>query len=188
MSQPPRRINTVGGTFAALIAGLLLTASGCSTDHAAPPPPAAAPTATAAAADSAERTREQGAAKYLEIVTPINAGMDKCLPVLNPVLDSEEASPSDLREIRAACADMPKVNRQFAEDLASNAWPAEAREAIGQLIDETRFDQLAWQDAATARTTDELFDPSHPFSEDDTAADLVRAHLGLPASEDVKEG
>jgi len=188
MNQPPRRINAVGGTFAALAAGLLvLTASGCSTDRAAPPAPAAAPTAKATTVDSTELTREQGAAKYLEIVKPNNDALDKCMPVLNRVWDSGEAPLADLRKIRTACADIATTNRQFADDLASTTWPAEARDAAAQLVDELRADQLAWQEIAEARTEDDILNPTYPLTEDGDGAELIRAHLGLPAREDIEE-
>ncbi|MGH3585479.1 MAG: hypothetical protein ACRDQ0_04060 [Pseudonocardia sp.] len=189
MTQPLRRIAATRGVFAAVVAGALaLTASACSTGHTATPP-AASPTAsvTAAAVDSAELTREQGAEKYLEIIGALNDSMDKCMPVLNGVLDDGDSSLSALRKIRTACADMPKTNRQFADDLSSITWPAEARDGVGQLVDELRADQLAWQEIADARTEDDIFDPTYPLTEDGNGADLVRAHLGLPGREDVEE-
>lgn len=186
MQQPPRRINTVGSTLVVLAVGLLaLTSSGCSTDHAVPPPPAAAPTATAAAADSVELTRQQGAAKYLEIVKPHNDALDKCMPALNVAWDSGAATLSDLRKIRTACAEIATTNRQFADDLTSITWPAEARDAAAQLVDEIRADQLAWQEIADARTENDIIDPTYPLTEDGDGAELIRAHLGLPAVEDI---
>ncbi|WP_371602308.1 hypothetical protein OG345_05310 [Streptomyces sp. NBC_01220] len=172
--------------LAALVASVLaVTATACSTDGATPPPPAAAPTAAATAVDSAELTREEGAAKYLDIVKPHNDALDKCMPVLNDVWDSDEAPLADLRKIRSACVDIATTNRQFADDLASITWPIEARDAATQLVDELRADQLAWQEIADARTEDDILDPTYPLTEDGDGAELIRAHLGLPAVEDI---
>jgi hypothetical protein len=183
MEQPPR-VNAAGGFFATLAVGALaLTATACSPSPTAQPAPKPTVTATAASAD--DLTRKQGAAKYLEIVAVHNEGLDKCIPVHSALLDSGASSPSDLRKLRAACGDMPKTNRQFADDLAKTTWPAEAQAAAVQLVDELRADQLAWQEIAEARTGDDVFDPTHPLAEDGDGAALLRAHLGLPAPDDI---
>lgn len=190
MTETPRRANATSGLLVAAVAGVLaITASACSADRGDPPHAAAAPEAgvTAAAVDSAELTREEAAARYLEIVAASNSAMDKCMPVLNRIWDANEASLADLRKVRAACEDMPKANRQFADDLTSTTWPAEARNAAGQLADELRADQLAWQEIADASTEDDILDPTYPLTEDGPGADLIRAHLGLPAREDIAE-
>lgn len=132
-------------------------------------------------------TRKEGAAKYLKIVAPFNDELDKCLPLLNPLLESGESSSSDLPKIRKACAGVPEANRTFAEALTKNTWPAEAQSSVNQLVDELRADQLGWQGIAKARTHQDLFDPKYPLTEDGTGASMVRAHLGLPAVEEVEE-
>ncbi|MEU0098302.1 hypothetical protein [Streptomyces sp. NPDC006267] len=182
MNRSPRRTSAA---FASLTATLLaLAASGCSADTTAQGKPAAAPTVTAATADVTDPTRKQGAAKYLEIVGPHNKALDKCLPVLNPLLESGESSPSDFGKLRAVCADVPETNRQFADSLSKITWPAEARGAATQLADELRADQLAWQGVAEVRTPDDLFNPKYPLTENGPGADLMRAHLGLPTVEE----
>jgi hypothetical protein len=135
--------------------------------------------ASSAAEDKA-LTRKGGAKKYEEIVKVYNDSLDKCMKVAGPVYDAMASSPDDFPKIRKACAGMGKDNRQFAADLEAVKWPAEAQTDVGKLIDEIRADQLAWDDLGKVSSHDDLFDPKHPFQDDGTAADLVRAHLGLP--------
>jgi hypothetical protein len=174
---------TICSVFIAAVVGV--TAVGCSSDPVPKTEPKPAPTATVDSV-SGEPTRKEGAAKYLKIVAPFNDELDKCLPVLNPLLESGESSSSDLPKIRKACAGVAEANRKFAEALTKTAWPTEAQSSISQLVDELHADQLAWQGIAKVRNHQDLFDPKYPLTEDGTAADMVRAHLGLPAVEKVE--
>src|SRR5690606_31171843 len=97
--------------------------------------------------------------------------------VLNPILESGESTSSDFPKLREACKDMPEANRTFADELSKAKWPAEAQNAINQLVDEVRADQLAWQEVSEVRTHEGLIDPEYPLSGDGEAASLVRAHL-----------
>lgn len=131
-------------------------------------------------------TRKEGAAKYLEIVKPFNDEMDRCyFKLVYPVLESMSSGPDDYPKIRKDCAEMGDANRKFAKDLEAVKWPAEAQESINMLVDQTRADQLAWDEMARVRTHDDLFNPKFPLQEDGGAAGLVRAHLGLPPVEEV---
>ncbi|MFJ6010193.1 hypothetical protein ACIQHZ_31400 [Streptomyces halstedii] len=105
----------------------------------------------------------------------------------NKVWDAEKASSSDLRQVRSACKEMPAANRQFADGLASSSWPSEAQESISLLVDEVRGDQLAWKELSEVSSEGKFFNPMNPLKEDTKTPDLVRAHLGLPAAEDIEE-
>ncbi|WP_371666005.1 hypothetical protein OG306_33295 [Streptomyces sp. NBC_01241] len=168
------------------IAALLAVGTvACSSE---PSPSVPAPSSSSAAeAANGEPTRKEGAAKYLEIVAPSNAELDKCLPVLNPLRTSGESKSRDFPKLRKACAGVPAANRKFADDLSRASWPAEAQKSVDQLVDELRAAQLAWEGVAKANNHDDLFDPKYPLPDDGTAAAMVRAHLGLPAVEDVEE-
>lgn len=172
------------------VAALLAAGSvACSSEPSAEPAPSVSPSSSSPAAEAAngELTRKQGAAKYLEIVEPFNKALNKCVPSYNPLLEAGESSPSDFPKIRAACSGMPGANRKFAEDLTKTTWPSEAQESVSQLVDEVRADQLAWQGMSEVRTHSDLFEPEYPLHDDGPAAGMVRAHLGLPANEEIKE-
>ncbi|MEU0159005.1 hypothetical protein ABZ154_09220 [Streptomyces sp. NPDC006261] len=124
---------------------------------------------------------------YLKLVSPFNEAFEKCLKVYNPLMEAGATSPSDFPKVRSACADIPGENRKFSEGLVKGKWPTEAQSSVSQLADEVRADQLAWQEIAKARVHDDLFDPKYPLTEDTETAGLVRAHLGLPAAEDIEE-
>ncbi|WP_157875607.1 MULTISPECIES: hypothetical protein [unclassified Streptomyces] len=169
-------------SIAALLVASLVA---CSSEPAAEPAPEAPSSSPTADAVNGEPTREEGAKKYKEIVASLNKELDRCLPVFNPLVESGESSSSDLSKLRTACAGVPKANRKFGDDLTKATWPAEAQEAIDQLVDEVRADQLGWQEVSEVRTHDDLFNPKYPLAEDDgSAADLVRARLGLPSVEE----
>jgi hypothetical protein len=173
----------------ALIGVLTACSSGAEGQPRAAPstkPISNSPSAVASsAADNKALTREGGAKKYEEIVKVYNDVLDKCWNVVGPIYDAQASSPGDFPKIRKACVDMGKANRRFADDLGAVKWPAEAQADVGRLIDEIRADQLAWDDLAKVRSHDDLFDPEHPFQEQGDAADLVRAHLGLPPAEEL---
>ncbi|MEV6119217.1 hypothetical protein AB0M23_01585 [Streptomyces sp. NPDC052077] len=147
----------------------------CSSEKAAEP----APSRSTAEAPKA-LTREQGAEKYTEIVSPYNRALGKCMAKYNPVWDSQLVSSADLPEIRSACREMPEANREFVARLEETPWPPEVRKAVGQLVDELQADQLAWDGLADVQGPMDVFQPKYPLHEDGPAADLVRAHLGLP--------
>ncbi|MFE8916856.1 hypothetical protein [Streptomyces globisporus] len=169
-----------------IIAALLAAGSvACSSEPPAEPAPAPTSSSPTADAVNGEPTREEGAKQYQKIVAPLNKEFDKCLPVYNPLIESGESNSSHLSKLRTACAGVPEANRKFGDDLAKSAWPAEAQEAIDQLVDEVRADQLGWQEISDVRTHEDLFNPKYPLAEDDgSAADLVRARLGLPSVEE----
>lgn len=167
---------------------LALGAVSCSSeDEPAKPKVTASPSVKEVSPAADTPSRDQGASQYLKLVAPFNEALEKCSKVLNPLLDSEESTSSDFPKVRAACKDMPEVNRKFADELSKAKWPAEAAEAVSALVDEVRADQLAWQEVSEVRTHEDLFNPDHPLSEDGPAAGLVRAHLGLPPVEDIEE-
>ncbi|MEU9258999.1 hypothetical protein AB0D68_10995 [Streptomyces sp. NPDC048212] len=172
------------------VAALLAAGSvACSSEPSAEPAPSVSPSSSSPAAEAAngELTRKQGAAKYLEIVEPFNKALEKCVPSYNPLLEAGESSPSDFPKIRSACSEMPEANRKFAEELTKVSWPAEAKDSIGQLVDEVRAEQLPWQGMSEVREHSDLFDPEYPLHDDGPAAGMVRAHLGLPANEEIEE-
>jgi hypothetical protein len=172
----------------ALVIGLVVLGVGCSSEEQpAPTNSSKSVSSPTTQASPTALTREQGAEKYLELVEPYNEGLDKCLPVVNPILDEGIVKSGDFSKIRKACKDMPSVNRQFADEVGKVPWPAEAQESISLLIDETRADQLAWQELSEVETEDDLFDPKYPLTQDGEAAGLVRAHLGLPPVEEIEE-
>lgn len=167
------------------LAGTVLVATallmGCSSEHHHKPAPAPSPTTKAS---SGKLTRDQGAKRYIELVTPYNKALDACTTVLDPVTESEQANSSDLSKIRKACAGIPAANREFADSLTKVSWPAEAQGSVDELVDEVRADQLAWQEISKADSPDDLFSPKYPLTEDGPGADLVRAHLGLPSTKE----
>jgi hypothetical protein len=120
-------------------------------------------------------------------VEPFNRELDRCLPVLNPILESGSASSDAVPKVRTACSGVADANRQFAVSLGQVSWPSEARESVNQLVDELHADQLAWEGVGKAKTVSDLVDPKYPLTEDGGGADLVRAHLGLPPVEEVEE-
>lgn len=164
---------------AVVVVCLVGASSACSSDEPAKPEP----TATVQPA-AGEPTREEGAAKYLEIVAPSNAALEKCLPVLNPLRTSGESTPGDFPKLREACEGVPSANRKFADELTKASWPAEAQKSVNQLVDELRASQLGWEGVATAANHEDLFDPKYPLPDDGGGASKLRAHLGLP---DVEE-
>ncbi|MEU0952816.1 hypothetical protein ABZ353_10805 [Streptomyces niveus] len=163
---------------------LTIASVGCSSEEPAESKPQTTATAEAAVT---EPTRKQGADQYEEIVKQFNEALEKCVPSYSSILESGESTPSDFPKIRAACSDMPGANRQFAEDLTSSSWPSEAQKSVDLLADEVRAEQLAWQELSEVRGHEGLFDPKHGFNEETTTADMVRAHLGLPAVEEIEE-
>lgn len=169
----------------ALVVGLVALGAGCSSEQ-SDPKPSSSPSVSASVSPAVV-TREQGAEQYLKLVEPFNKALEKCSAVLNPLLESEESTSSDFPKVREACKGMPEANRAFADELSKDKWPAEAEEAVGQLVDEVRADQLAWQEVSEVKTHEDLFNPDHPLSEDGPAAGLVRAHLGLPPVEEIEE-
>lgn len=61
-------------------------------------------------------------------------------------------------------------------------WPDEAQQAIDDLIVLVRAYELPYSRLAKAKSIEAAYEASSSFPEDEgTAADLVRARLGLPA-------
>lgn len=174
-------------TATAVVLLALGSASCSSEDEPAKPKVTASPSVKEVSPAADTPTRKEGATQYLKLVAPFNEALEKCTKVMNPLMDSQASSPDDFPKLRAACKGMPEANRTFADDLSKSKWPAEAEEAIGQLVDEVRADQLAWQEVSEVKTHEDLFSPDHPLSEDGPAAGLVRAHLGLPPVEEIEE-
>ncbi|WP_141754265.1 hypothetical protein [Streptomyces agglomeratus] len=170
----------------AAVVGLTACSSSEPEESAAPTSPsplASAPASTTPTASASPKalTREEAGKKYLELVKPVNAMLDKCyFGKVLPLLESGGSTSADFPKIRKACAGMGKANRTFADDLEAVKWPAAARKDVGRLIDEKRADQLAWEEIEKVRTHEDLFNPKYPLTDASEAAALVRAHLGLP--------
>lgn len=169
----------------ALVVGLVALGAGCSSEEPAPEP-SSSPSVSAPVSPAA-LSREDAGQKYLKLVKPLNEQYDKCLPVLNPILESGSAMMGEVSKVREACSGVAEANRTFAVELGKVSWPSEARESVGQLIDELHADQLAWEGVGKAKTLSDLLEPEYPLTEDGDAAGLVRAHLGLPPVEDIEE-
>ena len=169
----------------ALVVGLVALGVGCSSEEPAPGP-TQTPTITAPASPAA-LSREDAGQKYLGLVEPFNTQLDKCLPVLNPVLESGSAMMGEVSKVRKSCSGVAEANRTFAVELGKVSWPSEAGESVGQLIDELHADQMAWEGIGKAKSLSDLLEPEYPLTEDGPAAGLVRAHLGLPPVEDIEE-
>jgi hypothetical protein len=182
------RCAVVAVSAAALLGTLTACGGGAKDDSVNPEKAVSSPPSSVAPSTAGNKllTREEGARKYEEIVKPFNAtAFDKCWKVVGPIYDASESSPDDFPKIRKACGDVGKANRRFANDLEALKWPAEAQASVDKLVDEIRADQMAWDELAKVRQHDDLFNPEHPFQQEEgTGADLVRAHLGLPPREE----
>lgn len=173
---------------ATAVALLALGSVSCSSeDEPAKPKEAASPSVKEVSPAADTMTRKQGADQYVKLVAPFNEELDKCLPVLNPVLESGSAMMGEVSKVRKSCSGVGSANRTFAEELTKAKWPAEAEEAVGQLVDELHADQLAWDEIGKAKSLTDLLEPEYPLTEDGPAAGLVRAHLGLPPVEEIEE-
>jgi hypothetical protein len=177
-------------TLAALV---LLAAAlvGCASEKSAPAPEAAPSPVTkpVAAPAKTEPTRAQAAARYLEIVGPINkygqtTYKKKCGKAHDYLTGkTNETFQSDgeiMSDIVACYRDLDKLGRTMVRELETATWPAEARGDIAEAISFEQAQLYAGEQIIKADSMSELFQAYNNWPADNGASDRVRARLGLP--------
>lgn len=166
---------------------VVVVAAGCQSET-EPVRAANSPVATTAApltSSASERpiTRKAAGEQYLRWVSPLNAAITRCNKHIEALTDG--AGPylpeSKLIEnVRTECARALEANEAFAEQLESGEWPEEAQQSIRDLAIEVRGASVVYNRLSKSRTIDDVFETSSLFPQENQAADIVRARLGLP--------
>jgi hypothetical protein len=175
----------VNRAFPYALAGVLAFA-GCGTSNGSSPasPPAAAPAeaATPSAAGKTPMTRKTAAAYYLAAAKPYNAVYKPCVVIE----EKAEMYDPEMQRALAACRKLPGAITAFIGKMEHPPapWPAEVRGPIGDLVDSNRAFYYCAKQLRNARTVDDYFKAGEacPDQSDDHSAEIVRAHLGLPAA------
>ena len=171
--------------LSAAILTLALTACGGQPTTADSPEPAAS-TTTAAASPAvtptpATLTIAEAAAKYQQIVKPVN---DIGSGVYGHAADTYDANPNDVTRaaLAKAAGQYATVLRAASDQLRSTAWPVNAQDAIDALIKGLAQDVGAANLLARATTDDQVDEALGLFDGDGVvqAVELVREELGLP--------
>lgn len=165
-----------------MLAAVLLTGCGAAT---ATSPPASTPTTAPAAQRSGGKTpmsRAEAGRYYLAMANRFNPVLARCTTIET----KSELYDNEIQSALAACRKLPAA---LAESIRSiehppAPWPVEAREAISNWIDVNRSFTYCFKQLGHAKTIDDYYraGQSCPNMSDDRSADLVRAHLGLPAA------
>ncbi|HZB28949.1 MAG TPA: hypothetical protein VE465_02165 [Streptosporangiaceae bacterium] len=163
------------------VLAVTLTA-GCGAATSTAPADTARPAAAAPSASTAAPMSRQAAAKYyLAVVKPWNSLWDDCIVVER----WGEYTPAMERRALAACRKLPGVLTKMIHELEHPPapWPAEARAAMQDLIDSDRALNYCIKQLRDVTTVGGYFQASQscPNQSGDRSADIVRAHLGLPA-------
>lgn len=165
-------MNRITATIAA--AGLAASLAACGSAE-APAQPAAAATSSVSASTSATPTsttwsKDEAGTRYLAIVKPFNDER-KSFPT------STDASAWQ-QYVKACKRALPLIEAQM-RDLEAGEWPANARPAIDDLIDENA--ELRTWFAACAKMKSAEDSWALPQLPPAAAAQKVRLKLGLPA-------
>lgn len=157
-------------------------AAGCSATTSTAPTDTAQPAAAKPSSSTAPMTRQTAAKYYLATVKPWNDVWPKCTAAgeWSEYTDAQEA------KAMAACRKMPGL---LAKEISAwehppAPWPTEARGPMQDLIDSSRALSYCVKKLRDVRRVGDYFDAAQscPDQGGDHTADIVRAHLGLPAA------
>jgi hypothetical protein len=159
-----------------------MLATGCGGAKAAQPQQAPAVTTTASTATKTPMTRAEAAKYYLRTVKTWNTNWGKCT-----VIDTwSESTPDMERRALAACHTLPGILTKEIDcfEHPPAPWPAEVRGPMQDLLDSSRATFYCIKPLRHVTTIDGYFraGQSCPDQSNDHSADIVRAHLGLPAA------
>jgi hypothetical protein len=143
-------------TRTAFAVALLLTVTGCATDTGASPTTSTATqtsstTATSAAPTTetpAALTKDEAAKRYLTIVKPYNVALERLEKAIN--------AGQPLAKLRAEAQATATANATQIRELTAVAWPADVGPAMTGLVAESTKAQQYWQQAAQAKTREDL--------------------------------
>ena len=180
--------------LALLLSAALVASAACGGDEndrqaraASESPPVSATTLGSPSASTAGVSREQAAQRYLALVAPNNAAVDrfkkKCGADHDFMVDGGDSFKTVgqmLANLRECCATRAEADRQFAAGLRKAQWPAEARADVENLARSADAAAYSLDQAAKAQSMEEYLEAAETYPKDDRTADLVRAHLGLP--------
>lgn len=173
------------GFVVVLLAGVL---AGCSeaTNEGATQAPVTEST-TSSATSPAEPTpaplsKPDAARRYLDIVKPYNEALENLEQAIN---DGQ-----DLEVQQTSAGELVGANEQQIKDLESVVWPADVRDAMAELVAESRKAQPFLREAAQAGSTDDLVEALLAAMEHDGAepAEKIRAALDLDAYDETEYG
>jgi hypothetical protein len=160
----------------ALAAAAVLTAAlaACSSDEGRPAAAAPAHTATPSATPTtpAPPTRAQAAQIYLQAVTPANAAGK----AVGDAMDAKKGTGT----IRAKAKVAARTNRAFLDVLLATQWPKNVQRHIDEVAKSTAVQQTMYEGVAQAKSRAEAEEIVDSTLLDNSAAQLVRARLGLP--------
>ncbi|MBB2921278.1 hypothetical protein [Cellulomonas cellasea] len=125
--------------------------------------PSASPTPTAI-------TREEAGARYLELVAPVNAGIEAW---------NAAAAASDYATMRAMAGERAASYRSFADGLIAAEWPPEAEAAVDRLVSELAGDVGVFVQVGTSTTDAETQQALALAAPPGSAAQELRMLLGL---------
>lgn len=165
-TRPPECAG-VGDTDLQRLASSAL-ADAVSSSLAVPPPSStiAAPTTAAG-----RLTTAQAAAVYAAAVAPVNA-------IGEQLKDAIKGPVPDMTKVHQLAAKLKTAYRRVLDTLLHTSWPVEVQAAVDSLATTTAA-LVSWAETVTQAETPTGIPPS---PSDGSAAQLVRAKLGLPAS------
>lgn len=175
--------------FAITLAILMLLS--CSKDPAPTtviPPPSPTPSQAISTPTSTilpRLTRAEAGKVYLALVkagTPAHTAYNK----ENDIYNKGEFYdvPAYLQDMRAAAKGLLQANIALMDSLRLTPWPTEAKSSVEALILQISAEQLPLTKLSKAKSLkaiDQAYETWPSAEEHEAAANLVRAHLGLPA-------
>jgi hypothetical protein len=119
-------------------------------------------------------TVAQAGSRYLQIVTPYNAALQK-------FQDAAHAN-KPWRDLLPLAGQVAQANAAQAQALRQASWPVEVATPMATLLTEIDLAQGDWQRAADAKTSDELAQAVRAAAghSGSTPAGQIRTALGLP--------
>lgn len=173
--------------MAGLGAGIALAGCGASgSDPGAAPgaseqrPTSSAPAPSRSDGGSGEHGPDSAAERYLRIAQPPNCALQSFQAAREGIPAGATVGDA-MRVIKPEAAAVAEAYDVFLAELAAQDWPAGARAALEAMADETRTEQVLWEQLAVAEADrfQAAFAELADFWEQSSKVDAARAALGL---------